>query len=80
MFLTVGNWGFQRAQKQVPYFSGFGLWAATAGKIGFKRQSLDKQKDPSLTKLGNWGLQRVQKQVPYFSRFCLGSYGWQNRF
>jgi len=25
------------------------VWAATAGKIGFKRQSLDKQKDPSLS-------------------------------
>ena len=38
-----------RFQKQVPCaFQAF-VWAATAGKIGFKRQSLDKQKDPSLS-------------------------------
>ena len=35
--------------KQGPYFSSL-VWAATAGKIGFRRQRLDKQKDPSLSK------------------------------
>ena len=45
------------------------VWAATAGKIGFKRQSLDKQKDP---RLSNWETEvfsASRSKVPIFLAF-----------
>ena len=40
---------FSAFRSKLPIFPAF-VWAVTAGKIGFRRRSLDKQKDPSLSK------------------------------
>jgi hypothetical protein len=48
MFFKLGHWGVQRVQKQGPHFLAFS-WAATAGKIGLKRQRLGSQKDLSFS-------------------------------